>query len=84
MGYFWGNYEGYRYRSSGQMLTGALGYRFQKPQGRFVFKILFTPFYDFGSLGMPIHNLNQRVSAVKSFQWYNFHPSGGMSVGFGF
>lgn len=84
MGYFLGNYKGYRYRTFGHMLTGALGYRFQKPQGKFVFKILFTPFYDYMSAGFPVNNMNQRFAALKNFRWYNFHPSGGISVGYGF
>ena len=55
---------------TGGFLTARLGYRFQKPDGRWIFRAAFTPFAEFfGSW-----NLSQ----------IGIYPSGGLAVGYGF
>jgi hypothetical protein len=45
-------------------LTGRVGYRYQKPNSRFIFRIGFTPLYELDG--------------------NEFHPSGGLSLGYNF
>lgn len=45
-------------------LTGRIGYRYQKPDGRLIFRVGFTPLYEY---------------EVKEF-----HPSGGLTIGYSF
>lgn len=52
-------------RSWGGFLTGRLGYRYQKPNGRLIIRVGFTPFLEYED-------------------FFDFHPSGGLSIGYGF
>jgi hypothetical protein len=45
-------------------LTGRIGYRYQMPDGRFIFRIGFTPLYE--------------------YEFNEFHPSGGLTIGYSF
>ena len=60
----WGEGES----SSFTTFTGILGYRYQKPHGGFVFRLLFTPMYGLGS-------------AETAYPDRGFFPSVGLSVG---
>ncbi len=51
-----------------QMLTGRIGYRYQKPNGRLILRADFTPVLEIGNLG----------------NGDAFHPLGGVSVGYSF
>jgi len=46
--------------------TGRLGYRYQSPDGRIIFRLGFTPFLEYED------------------RQYEFHPSGGLSIGYCF
>jgi hypothetical protein len=46
------------------LMTGRIGYRYQKPDGRFIFRVGFTPIYE--------------------YEYNEFHPSGGLTVGYSF
>ena len=48
--------------------TGRLGYRYQKPNGRLIIRAAFTPF----------------LEGQAPFLNYDFHPSGGMAIGYAF
>lgn len=50
------------------MMTGRVGYRFQKPEGRWIVRAAFTPVLEIDQLG----------------HGDEFHPLGGISVGFCF
>ena len=47
------------------LMSGRIGYRFQKPGGRLILRAAFTPFMEYGAA-------------------HEFHPSGGISVGYNF
>ena len=47
------------------IMSGRIGYRYQKPGGRLILRAAFTPFMEHGSA-------------------HEFHPSGGISVGYSF
>jgi len=47
------------------IMSGRVGYRYQKPGGRLILRAAFTPFLEHGSA-------------------HEFHPSGGVSVGYSF
>lgn len=47
------------------IMSGRIGYRYQKPGGRLILRAAFTPFMEHGSA-------------------HEFHPSGGLSVGYSF
>jgi hypothetical protein len=46
-------------------ITGRVGYRYQKPSSRFLFRIAFTPIIEYNN-------------------YKEFHPSGGISIGYAF
>lgn len=58
-------------RSGFTTLTGILGYRYQKPQGGFLFRAVVVPMYGFGS-------------ADAAYPDKGFFPSAGLSFGFAF
>lgn len=47
------------------IMSGRIGYRYQKPGGRLILRAAFTPFMEHGTA-------------------HEFHPSGGLSVGYSF
>ena len=52
-------------------LVGVIGYRYQRPEGGFVFRAGFTPFYGLGD-------------EAEAYPEKGFFPSAGVSLGFGF
>lgn len=60
-------------------ITAKLGYRYQNPTGRWIFKILFTPFYEYDRKNI------SSTPAPKSFHNIidgNGFPSGALSIGY--
>ena len=51
-----------------------IGYRYQNPAGRFLMKIAFTPIIDYGRV----------IIGDKTFYFPEFHPSGGLTLGYNF
>lgn len=57
------------------MLSGRIAYRYQKPDGRFIFRAGFTPVVESGWID----------SAISHHGVFSeFHPLGGVSIGYGF
>ncbi|WP_296618481.1 hypothetical protein [Marivirga sp.] len=56
-------------------LSGRIGYRYQKPDGRFVFRLGFTPIVETNLFSKYKYN-------TKLFS--DFHPSPAVSIGYGF
>ena len=68
-------YESHRYLENNpnhwewnHFITGRIGYRYQKPNGRLIVRAGFTPIME----GLPTTN------------WYGFHPLGGVALGYSF
>lgn len=59
------------------LLSGRIGYRYQKPEGRLIVRIGFTPVLESSSLGGP-----DPVESENS--WTEFHPMPGASLGYSF
>jgi hypothetical protein len=57
-------------REWGGFLTGRIGYRYQKPTGRLILRIGFTPFFEYQDFNFEYRNFEE------------FHPSGGLSIGY--
>lgn len=74
-------YNGYMNNPWQTFITAKVGYRFQKSDGRWIFKILLTPFYEYDRKNPPT------TPAPKSFHNIidgNGFPSGALSVGYTF
>jgi hypothetical protein len=62
-------------------ITAKAGYRYQKPSGRWIFKILFTPFYEYDSRNK---KSIQQPNYSKTLTSDNPYPSGALSIGYTF
>ena len=59
------------------IISGRLGYRYQIPKGRLILRAGFTPFLELGAL----EELgSKRIGGTSS----DFHPFGGISIGYSF
>ncbi len=61
-------------------LTAKVGYRYQKPNGHWIYKILFTPFYEYDRKSP--NPIQIEYKKIKTFD--NPYASGALSVGYSF
>ena len=74
-------YNGYIRNPWQTFITAKVGYRYQKPSGRWIFKMLFTPFYEYDRKNF------SSTPVPKSFHNIidgNGFPSGALSIGYTF
>lgn len=69
-------YDGSIYSPWNTVITAKLGYRYQKPNGKWIFKIMFTPFYWYD-----YKNPKIKISTHNTFVSDNPLPSGTISFG---
>lgn len=74
-------YHGYQINPWQTFISGKLGYRYQKPNGRLIFKVLFTPFQEYGHPnGKSFIQRSNSKNAVEE----ELLPSGALSIGYTF